>query len=201
MSALALREPPGAEGGSGIQANEPGHRNPKRGMEPLVDRFLDPIRTTVRKAVMNDHLADDLTQEAFLRIQRALPGFDPGRAIQPWVFTIVANLLRDHWRARNRRRDDPLGETLVGDLEGGALESPVARLEQSELAARIRGAIERVPPGMRRVLEMRFYDARSFEEIAEVLGTSVVTARKRHSRGLQVLRSRLQDDAPVGVCA
>lgn len=170
-------------------------------MEHLVSRFLGPIRSTVRKAVSNDHLAEDLTQEAFLRIQRALPSFDPSRALRPWVFTIVANLLRDHWRSSRRRRVEALGADHETGLEGPNLEGPEGVVEQGELAARIRRAIDRVPPGMRRVLEMRFFGELSFEDIAEELGTSVVTARKRHSRGLHVLRLHLRKDAPVGACA
>ncbi len=160
------------------------------------DAYFDRLWGYVRRLVRDEHLAEDLTQEIFLHIHRALESYDPDRPLRPWVFTIATNKLRDHWRSK-RHRDAQSEETI--DYEDGtsapASDQATAQEELSELEmdARVRAAVDELPEGMRTTVLLRAYEGMSFEAIGEVVGRSEVAVRKRYSRGLEALRSALGD--------
>lgn len=159
------------------------------------DAFLPRIYGYVRRLVGDDHLAEDLTQDVFLHIHRALESYDPARDIRPWVFTIATNKVRDHWRSR-RHRDAQSEESSEQDAAEAlaAIDPPDARLSAGELEEHVRRAIESLPEGMRMTVLLRVYEELSFEEIGAILERNEVAVRKRFSRALEVLRQALGPD-------
>lgn len=147
--------------------------------------------------VAEDHLAEDVTQEVFVHIQRSITSYDPTRDLAPWVFTIAANKVRDHWRSR--RHHDALRETSIDgeDGERGAdpadlRRGPLLELEGVEMRATLDAAIAALPAGMRETLILRWHEELSFEEIGRLIGRNETAARKRYSRALEELRSALE---------
>jgi RNA polymerase sigma-70 factor (ECF subfamily) len=162
-------------------------------LEAFFDAFLPRVYGYVRRLVGEDHLAEDLTQEIFLQVHRSLESYDPTRDIRPWLFSIATNKVRDHWRSRRHREEQ--GEESA-EQEGlaevlSATEPPEARLSASELAERVRQAIEALPEGMRMTVLLRVWEGLSFEEIGAILERNEVAVRKRFSRALDVLRQAL----------
>lgn len=159
------------------------------------DVWFDRLHGFVRRMVADEHLAEDLTQDIFAHVYRAIESYDPSRELRPWLFTIAANKLRDHWRSRRHR--DAQSEVSAFDEEGalvlpGRLDPPEAGLTRAELEAEVRRAIEELPEGMRTTLVLRAYEGLSFEEIGEIEGRNGVAIRKRYSRALEALRGRLE---------
>ncbi|MEX1023615.1 MAG: RNA polymerase sigma factor [Planctomycetota bacterium] len=158
----------------------------------MFDVFFERVWAFLRRSVADDGLAEDLTQDVFLRIYQALPRYDPARALRPWIFTIATNRLRDHWRSGAHRLD-----RQSVDVDDGALHLPADDglpadlLEREELAGLVGEAVERLPEGMRLVVQLRAFQDLSFEEIAEVLELQPTAARKRFSRALTMLREDL----------
>lgn len=75
-------------------------RGERAAMEAFFDHYYDRVSGYPVQARRDRALAGDLTQEAFLHMHRGLERLDPGRDPTPWVFTVAANVLRDHWRRR-----------------------------------------------------------------------------------------------------
>jgi RNA polymerase sigma factor (sigma-70 family) len=162
-------------------------------LQVFFDLYFDRVYGYVRRLVPDEHLAEDLTQEIFLQVQRALSGYDPERDPRPWLFTIATNKLRDHWRSRAhagrndaRFEQDELSERLPAPTVG-----PEQVLSDDELAGHVRGAIDQLPEGMRATVLLRVYEGLSFEEIGRIIERNEVAARKRFSRALEALREAL----------
>ena len=156
----------------------------------LFDLHFDALYGYLRGSVRDEHVAEDLAQETFMSFYRNLESFDPNRALEPWLFTIAANKLRDHWRssATRRRLDGPEASGLAEVLPAEE-PAPEAGLLSDERASLVRRAVGELPPGMRQVLELRAFQGLSFEEIGDRLGRNAQAVRKRFSRGLGELRS------------
>ncbi len=158
------------------------------------DAYFNRIYGYVRRLVKEEHLAEDLTQEIFLQLQRGFDKYDPTRALRPWVFTIATNKLRDYWRSRGHR--DALATSSleqedytfdVPALEPGSEE----RLSNAELSSHLHRAIEQLPEGMRVAVQLRVFEELSFEAIGEILDRNAVAVRKRYSRALEHLREAM----------
>jgi RNA polymerase sigma factor (sigma-70 family) len=163
------------------------------------DAYFGRIWGYVKRMVHDEHLTEDLTQEILMNVHRALPGYDPARALSPWVFTIATNKLRDHWQSR--RFQDARHQVSLDDEDGALLapparaRAPAAALERRELAQRVAEAVARLPESLRVPFWLRWREELSFADVARQLGTSEVAARKRYSRALAELRKLLVDEA------
>lgn len=171
---------------------------PRRDPEALArfyEIYFDRVYGYLRRMLGEDHLAEDVTQDVFMHIQRAIHTYDPARAPGPWVFTIATNKLRDYWRSR-RHKDGQLEATFDDGerrLEPPARDrGPLPELEGAELARELSRAIETLSPAMRESLILRYFEGLSFEEIAERTGRNETAVRKRYSRALADLRESLE---------
>ena len=155
------------------------------------DAYFERVYGYLRRLVPDEHQAEDLTQDVFLQVHRALSSYDPTRDPRPWLFTIATNKLRDHWRARPAGGELSLDDEELG-LGARAVEvPPEAAASEEELATRVRAAIDALPAGLRATVLLRVYEGLPFEEIARILGRNEVAVRKRYSRGLALLRESL----------
>jgi len=165
-----------------------------RALAAFFDCYFDRIYGYVRRLVQDDSEAEDLTQEVFLHVQRAIHTYDPGRELRPWVFTIATNKVRDFWRSRRMRdasaEDGEDGPGLVAQVVSRELRAEES-LSRAELERRVRAAIDALPEGMRMTLLLRVYEGLPFEDIARILERTEVAVRKRYSRALEVLRESL----------
>jgi RNA polymerase sigma-70 factor (ECF subfamily) len=163
-------------------------------MGRFFDAYFERVYGYVRRLVRDEHLAEDLTQDIFLHVHRALPSYDPERDLRPWVFTIAMNKIRDFWRSR--RHHDSLEETSLEDDELAAriasrVRRPDAELSGRELDETVRAAVDELPDGMRVTVLLRLYEGLSFRSIGEILERNETAVRKRYSRALEALRASL----------
>lgn len=160
-------------------------------LEAFYESWFDRIYAFVRRMVGQDQLAEDLTQDIFMQLHRTFPSYDPARPLQPWVFTVATNKVRDHWRSRRHklmRREVELGEDERGDPELSPGRGPSARMENRELAAALVDAVESLPESMRATFGLRYYEGLPFDEIGRILGRNEEAVRKRYSRAMEELR-------------
>ncbi len=164
-------------------------------LEQFFDNWFPQIHAFVRRQVIDEHTAEDLTQDIFFNIHRAIDTYDPERRLGPWVYRIAANKIRDHWRAGHRRHFNPSDEENVGLVETLAKSErqPEANLIDGETSGVLKDAIERLPESLRRTVSMRIYEGASFEAIGEALGRNATAVRKRYSRALGALRELLEN--------
>jgi RNA polymerase sigma-70 factor (ECF subfamily) len=156
----------------------------------LVERYQRPLTGYLDRLVGPDWaLAQDLTQETFLRVlrQRDERGDRPFR---PWLFAIATNLARDHFKSAAVQRaaplDDDLQTRLVDETAG-----PEERALAEERRAVIAAALNTLSVEYRATLSLRFYNSLSLQEIAEILEIPLGTVKSRLSTGLHRLREAL----------
>lgn len=166
------------------------HEREDGALAALFDSWFERVYGYVRRLVQDEAVAEDLTQDVFLHVHRALPSYDPQRELEPWLFTIAANKVRDHWRKRARRKTD-LDRPVDAGLEE-ALPSedpaPAHELEQSELTAAVQDAVQRLPESLAEAIRLRAFEGLSFEAMGERIQRNATAARKRYSRALSALR-------------
>jgi RNA polymerase sigma-70 factor (ECF subfamily) len=178
-----------------VELREALRRGEPAALARFFDATFDRVYGYVRRFVADEHQAEDLTQEVFLQVQRALASYDPLRDPRPWLFTIATNKLRDHWRARAAAGGVPvsLDDEELGERLAASGAPPESASDGEEVARRVRAAIEALPPGLRATVLLRAFEGLTFEEVARVLERNEVAVRKRYSRALAALRESLGD--------
>ncbi len=151
------------------------------------------LRAFFLRSFIEPALAEDLTQTTFLKLHRARDSYSPDRPLKPWLFTIAAGVRRDELR-RRYRLPPHVGEI---ELEQAELQRPDDRTPPIESNAKneieaVRAAIDGLPESQRAVLHLHLHEALTFEEIAQVLGTSPGAVRVRASRAYERLRKSLR---------
>jgi RNA polymerase sigma-70 factor, ECF subfamily len=160
---------------------------------------LDAAYNLARWLTRNDHDAEDVVQDAFLRAYRFLDGLREADA-RPWLLAIVRNTAYS-WLRKNRPGDvvalDDVSQ-LSGDTESAGHAAPVETnpeviLLQAANRKRVNRALEDLPVAFREVLVMRELEDMSYKEIAAVAGIPIGTVMSRLSRGRELLRNALDE--------
>lgn len=149
--------------------------------------------------VRDENDAREIVQEAFLRVYRGLQSFQGGSSFFTWLYRIVVNLSIDLIR-KPGRRDVELEEgrsfeeeadfPLVSRIDGA---DPLNVIRRREIAARLKAALEALPPYHRGVILMREVEGMSYEEMAEAMGVSKGTIMSRLFHARQKLQRALAD--------
>jgi RNA polymerase sigma-70 factor (ECF subfamily) len=166
-------------------------------LNTFFDDYFDRVYTHVMNLTGDPVLADDLTEEAFIRLHRVIDRLDnPTRDPAGWVFTVVTNTVRDHWRSRQYR--PTAHEVDISKLEEFALKNgrptPDQDKERKQIAAAVREAILSLAPNDREVLLLRSYEVLETSQIAEALNITQEAVRQRHSRALSRLGKAFKEN-------
>jgi RNA polymerase sigma-70 factor (ECF subfamily) len=146
--------------------------------------------------------AEDLTQEAFLKMYRNLASFDPAKgSFSTWLTTLTRNLLVDNYRrSRLERTSDSLDESYDGEEDGPTKADRLAdggktqeqHVAGLELKAQIQEALKLVSPDLREAVILRDLEDMDYKDIAEILGVPQGTVKSRISRGRSELARLLK---------
>lgn len=158
-------------------------------MSTLVARHHAAAYRVALSLVSDPDLAQDVTQDAFLRAFRALAGFRGDAAFRTWLLTITANTARGTLRRAMRRRET--GLEAAPPLESGEA-SPEDQAAVSEEASRAREALAQLPEKQRLSVQLRIDEGLSFREIGDVIGSSEGAARVNYFHGIRRLRELMQ---------
>ena len=142
----------------------------------------------------NQHDAEDLTQEVFVRVFRSLSSYSPG-TFEGWLHRITTNLFLDSVRRKARIRFDALGDDTVERLPGRG-PGPDQVFDDTHLDGDVQAALDALPPDFRAAVVLCDIEGLSYEEIADTLGIKLGTVRSRIHRGRSQLRAALEHRAP-----
>lgn len=137
----------------------------------------------------NAALADDLVQETLIKALQNAKQLRNAEAMNGWLFAILANCWRDHFR-QNREMDD------VETIERIDEFTPEDGHAQSQLVSRVRNAVARLPLGQRQVLTLVDLEEFSYAEVSVILEIPVGTVMSRLCRARNTLKSLLRELAP-----
>jgi RNA polymerase sigma-70 factor, ECF subfamily len=162
-----------------------------RAFAALYDRYFRLAYSVAYKLIREKWAAEDLTQEAFLKVWRSAESYRPGRgSVKTWILSVVRNQNIDRLRIRASRR------RMREKIEASAASAP--RYEPSEAFAkvwhharlgRLREALEALPYSQRQVLELAHFSGLTHTEIAERLQLPPGTVKGRIRLGLEKLRN------------
>ncbi len=141
----------------------------------------------------NQHDAEDLTQEVFVRVFRSLSSYTPG-TFEGWLHRITTNLFLDLVRRRARIRFDPLPEDQ--ERLAGTDRGPAAAYDDTHFDGDVQAALDALPPDFRAAVVLCDLEGLPYDEIADVLGIKIGTVRSRIHRGRSQLRAALAHRDP-----
>lgn len=157
----------------------------------MVAIYEGRVRRLARRLVGDEHLADDLAQQAFLSAYRALPSFRGDSRFSTWLYRITVNACRMHLRREKlvHFESEP-EEFALPDPGAGPLESA----DRRALREALEKALPRLPWGPRQAIALFYLEGVSYPEIAQILDTPLGTVKAWISRGLVRLRSALMEE-------
>lgn len=144
----------------------------------LYRRYSGKIFGYLRKKVKDEAIASDIFQEVFMKLHRSKHLYKESLPFKPWLFTVAQSTLIDHLR-KNKKQ---MNHSNI-DAEEIADTNLRADIINEDLAI-----LEKLPANQRTVLQMRYLDEKTFQEIAEVLKTSETNARQIVSRTIRNLK-------------
>ena len=150
--------------------------------------LLPRLRRFALTLTQSTHDAEDLLQAGIERALRHADRWEPGSALDSWMYRILQNLWRDELRA-HRRRDEPLEE----DAEVMGEDGREVNLQQLQWAE-ARAAVATLPEDQRLVLTLVVLDGLSYQQAAEALEVPIGTVMSRLSRARRRMAERLGSD-------
>jgi len=174
----------------------------KRGEPPamaeLYDRYGKLAYSVIYRIVRDVGVAEELVQEAFLRVWNRAQGFDAERgALGPWLLAVARNRAIDYVRSSG-------GKMARGSLELAHAEQPSvfvnfeADVLSQDRARRVRGALDRLTENQRHVIELAYFEGLSQSEMAERMGQPLGTVKTWVRTALKNLRQELAE-RPISV--
>jgi RNA polymerase sigma-70 factor (ECF subfamily) len=153
----------------------------------LFDRHAPGLLRAVQRRVQSEEDARDVVQQTLLNVHRARHDFNPERKLKPWLYAIAMNQTREHYRKRYRRNE----WSLEAIPKGAPPVDPHNPVEDFHVADTVRKSMTSLLDNQREVIEMRWFQDKSYEEISEAVGASVAAVRVRAHRGYERLRGEL----------
>jgi len=159
----------------------------------LMDRYRESIYYMMLKMVKNTDDADDLTIEAFGKAFNRLKQYSPNYAFSTWLFKIASNNCIDFIRKKRIkalsldqgfRNED--GDSMEIHVADGGLD-PFESLEKKERKERMHDVVGELKPKYRRLVEMRYFEEKSYDEISDELGLPLGTVKAQLFRARDIL--------------
>jgi len=157
----------------------------------LVERYQKPIFNFIYRFYGNYELAQELTQETFLRCYQFLKSYDPERKFSTWLYTVAKNLCIDELKKQRAAHEVPLDDVLPAvdakDFEGAIDHNARTQCIRREEDFKLLEALQELPAAARSVLLLHYFQGLSYQEIGETLGLPVSTVKIRIFRAKKIL--------------
>lgn len=156
--------------------------------EQLVERHQEMVFRTLARLTGEREGLEDMAQETFLRLFRALPHFRGDAQVSTFLYRIIVNVVNDEFRDRQKARlaspiDD---EAARGLAHTGA--SPAVLAERSQMQQAVEDALRQLAPSDRIILTLHYQEGRSYEEIAAILDSPMGTVKTHLYRARERLK-------------
>ncbi|KAA9332716.1 RNA polymerase sigma factor [Adhaeribacter soli] len=136
----------------------------------LVRKYQQKVYWHIRKMVIDHEDADDLTQETFIKVWKHLENFRQDAQLYTWLYRIATNECLNFLKSKKRKFFLPIND-VSAELTAKIDQSDLISGEEIQL--KLQKALLKLPDKQRLVFNMKYYDDLKYEEISEILGTSV----------------------------
>jgi RNA polymerase sigma-70 factor (ECF subfamily) len=167
-------------------------------LDDLMERHATPVFHFLYRMVGNEDDANDLAQETFVRVFKSAKSFRAEQKFSTWLFTIAANLARNHfrWRARHPNvsldAENPETEQSIGSTLPTNTPSPKEASLAGERAAAVRAAVQKLPEDLREAIVLCEWEECSVAEAATILEATPKAVESRLYRAREILREQLK---------
>ena len=175
-------------------------RGDQQAWDLIVTRYWRKVFNVAYKFVGQHDLAEDLTQDVFLKIFKALGTFDRRANFQTWLISVSRNLCIDHYRSVRKERE--LVDRSLDSAEVSAVSSEpdaLLTLEHGDRRARLHDALAQLPDTLRTAVMLRDIQELTYQEITDKLGVPEGTVKSRINRGRKELARQIRRTMPDGV--
>ena len=163
--------------------------------EWIIRKYQKRLYFTVLQVVMNHEDADDILQDTFIKAYTKLDTYNESFPFYPWLYRIAINTSLNHQKKKARLRAISLDDLDGNGQQADLAESPTQMFdtEGSELVAKLKAALGKIPYEQRTVFILRVNDGLSYQEISETMDISMGTVMSRLSRARDKLRILLEE--------
>jgi RNA polymerase sigma-70 factor (ECF subfamily) len=165
----------------------------------LMGRYRDSVYFMLLKMVNNKDDADDLTIEAFGKAFKRLHQYTPNYAFSTWLFKIASNNAIDFIRRKkmitfsiDKTFEDEEGSSMAMDIKASGL-TPEETMEKKQKVKHMRDVVDKLKPRYKVLVEMRYFEELSYEEIAEKLELPLGTVKAQLFRAREFLANILKN--------
>lgn len=168
--------------------------------EILLDRYKTPLYTFIVRMVKSRTEGEDLFQEVFIRVIKALPSYESKNKFKSWIYTIANNVSIDYLRKMKKRRIISIEEEVVRkkdktlrleDILGSDEPLPEKIIENRELKKILINCLEELTPEQKEVFLLRHEGGFSFKEITALTGCTLNTALGRMHQAIKKIKNKL----------
>lgn len=174
----------------------------------LIAQYSRPVYSLIARSLRDPADAADVTQEVFVKVFRNIHTFHGEASLRTWIYRIALHEASNQrrWWTRHKRQETTLddtqenddGETFsLGDTLATGDASPFENVAQAETREYVEAALHKIPEIFRTAVVLREIEGFAYEEIAEILQTSVGTVKSRLMRGRAALREALRPQAEL----
>jgi RNA polymerase sigma-70 factor (ECF subfamily) len=173
-------------------------RGDKHAFDLLVAKYQRKLGRLISRFVRDTAEAEDVTQEAFIKAYRALPGFRGDSAFYTWLYRIGINTAKNYLLANKRRAptSTPFDAEEAESFEDAGLlheiSTPENELMSKQVVSTVQAALQQLPEDLRSALTLRELEGLSYEEIASVMNCPVGTVRSRIFRAREAVAEKLR---------
>ena len=161
------------------------------GFNMLVRAYQQRVYWLVRKMVIDHDDADDLTQEVFIKVHRAIDSFREDSQLFTWIYRIATNECLSYLNKKKRRFFLPIedvGQQLTSKLDSSA------HISGDEIQKKLQKALLKLPDKQRLVFNLKYFEEMPYEQMAEVTGTSVGALKASFHHAVKKIEEFLSDD-------
>lgn len=161
-----------------------------KAFEVLVNTYKERLYWHIRRIVMNHDDADDVLQNTFIKVFRSIEGFKGDSKLYSWMYRIATNESLTFLKQKSKKSgisNEELQESLVQNLESDVY------FEGDEIQLKLQKALATLPEKQKLVFNMKYFQEMKYEEISEVLETSVGGLKASYHLAVKKIESYLTD--------
>lgn len=169
------------------------HRD-EAALRVLIERYQGPVYALAFRMLRNAAEAEDIAQRTFIRVWKASSTYEPSAKFSTWLFTIERHLIFNETRRRLRKPTTSLDSSpdTCPDTVDPSVGAPDEALSQREIERAVDNALAQLQPKARMAIQLRRFEEKNYEEIAEILRITVPATKSLLFRARQELRRLLQ---------
>lgn len=163
----------------------------EKGFLQLMDAYKRPLYWHIRRLVVSHEDAEDILQETFINVYRFADSFKGDSRVFTWLYRIATNECTRHFRKNKNwlKNAELMTEKMMGDLSENDSDNSEAML------VKFQQAILQLPEKQRIVFNLRYYDELSYEDISQILNSSVNTLKTNFHYASEKIKQFLVDHA------